>query len=146
MIDLDNQTDLNIELSKLEKIADALTNREVELIITDDETMQSLNSEHRGKSSSTDVLSFPLETPFTEQSIFDMPLGSIVISKSYVIKKSKELGHTLQDELSLLFIHGMLHLLGFDHETDHGEMRLREKELIEQFDLPQSLIVRTEEY
>ena len=146
MIDLDNQTDLNIELSKLEKIADALTHREVELIITDDETMQSLNSEHRGKASSTDVLSFPLETPFTEQSIFDMPLGSIVISQSYVVKKSQELGHTLQDELSLLFIHGMLHLLGFDHETDDGEMRVREKELIEQFDLPQSLIVRTEEY
>ena len=146
MIDLDNQTDLNIELSKLEKIADALTNREIELIITDDETMQSLNSEHRGKASSTDVLSFPLETPFTEQSIFDMPLGSIVISQSYVVKKSQELGHTLQDELSLLFIHGMLHLLGFDHETDDGEMRVREKELIEQFDLPQSLIVRTEEY
>ena len=146
MIDLDNQTDLNIELSKLEKIADALTNREVELIITDDETMQSLNSEHRGKASSTDVLSFPLETPFTEQSIFDMPLGSIVISQNYVVKKSQELGHTLQDELSLLFIHGMLHLLGFDHETDDGEMRVREKELIEQFDLPQSLIVRTEEY
>ena len=146
MIDLDNQTDLNIDLSKLEKIADALTNREIELIITDDETMQSLNSEHRGKASSTDVLSFPLETPFTEQSIFDMPLGSIVISQNYVVKKSQELGHTLQDELSLLFIHGMLHLLGFDHETDDGEMRVREKELIEQFDLPQSLIVRTEEY
>ncbi len=146
MIDLDNQTNLNIELSKLEKIATALTNREVELIITDDETMQSLNSEHRGKASSTDVLSFPLETPFTKQSIFDMPLGSIVISESYVVKKSQELGHTPQDELSLLFIHGMLHLLGFDHETDDGEMRAREKELIEQFDLPQSLIVRTEEY
>ena len=146
MIDLDNQTNLNIELSKLEKIATTLTNREVELIITDDETMQSLNSEHRGKASSTDVLSFPLETPFTEQSIFDMPLGSIVISESYVVKKSQELGHTPQDELSLLFIHGMLHLLGFDHETDDGEMRAREKELIEQFDLPQSLIVRTEEY
>ena len=146
MIDLDNQTDLNIELSKLEKIADALTHREVELIITDDETMQSLNSAHRGKASSTDVLSFPLETPFTEQSIFNMPLGSIVISKSYVVKKSEEFGHTYHDELSLLFMHGMLHLLGFDHETDRGEMRLREKELIEQFDLPQSLIVRTEEY
>lgn len=145
MIDLDNQTDLNIDLHKLEDIADRLTNRDVELIITDDKTMQDLNSEHRGKASSTDVLSFPLETPFTEQSIFDMPLGSIVISESYVIQKSKELGHALQDELSLLFIHGMLHLLGFDHEKDNGEMRMREKELIETFNLPQSLIVRTEE-
>jgi len=145
MIDLDNQTDLNIELNKLEKIADILTSREVELIITDDETMQSLNNEHRGKASSTDVLSFPLETPFTEQTIFDMPLGSIVIAESYVSKKAQELGHTQQDELSLLFIHGMLHLLGFDHEKDDGEMRVREKELIEKFDLPQSLIIRTEE-
>ena len=52
-------------------------------------------------------------------------------------------GHNIQDELSLLFIHGMLHLQGFDHENDEGEMRAREKELIEQFGLPDSLIVRT---
>ena len=146
MIDVDNQTDLKIELDRLEKIADALTNADVELVITDDEVMQNLNSEHRRESSSTDVLSFPLETPFTEQSVFGMPLGSIVISKGHVLNKSEELGHTPQDELSLLFIHGMLHLLGFDHETDHGEMRLREKELITKFGLPQSLIVRTEEH
>jgi len=145
MIDLDNQTDLSIDLSRLETIVHALTHREVELIITDDETMLQLNSDHRAKASTTDVLSFPLETPFTEQSIFDMPLGSIVIAESYVLLKSKELGHTLQDEFSLLFIHGLLHLLGFDHERDSGEMRAREKELITQFDLPKSLIVRTEE-
>ncbi len=146
MIDLDNQTDLNFDLSKLAYIANALTSSDVELIITDDETMQALNSEHRGKASSTDVLSFPLETPFTEQTVFDMPLGSIVIAKRYVVQKAKELGHSIQDELSLLFIHGMLHLLGFDHETDEGEMRVRESELISQFGLPKSLIVRTEEY
>ena len=145
MIDLDNQTDLNIDLSKLEKIADAITHADIELIITDDETIQALNSEHRGKASTTDVLSFPLETPFTEQSVFGMPLGSIVIAQSYVVQKAKELGHTTQDELSLLFIHGMLHLLGFDHEVDEGEMREKEEALIAQFDLPKSLIVRTEE-
>ena len=145
MIDLDNQTDLNIDLSKLEKIADALTHADIELIITDDETIQALNSEHRGKASTTDVLSFPLETPFTEQSVFGMPLGSIVIAQSYVVQKAKELGHTTQDELSLLFIHGMLHLLGFDHEVDEGEMRQKEEDLIAQFDLPKSIIVRTEE-
>lgn len=144
MIDLDNQTDLKIDLSKLETIADTLSNADVELIITNDETMQSLNSEYRGKTSSTDVLSFPLETPFAEQSVFRMPLGSIVIANSYVIKKAQELGHTIQDELSLLFIHGMLHLLGFDHETDEGEMRQKEEALIVQFDLPRSLIVRTD--
>jgi probable rRNA maturation factor len=145
MIDLDNQTLLAVDLEALEKIAETLSSKEVELIITDDETMQELNAEHRGKDSTTDVLSFPMEAPFTEQSIFGMPLGSIIIAESFVKEKAVEHGHTVQDELSLLFIHGMLHLLGFDHEDDNGEMRAREKELIEQFDLPKSLIVRTEE-
>ena len=146
MIDLDNQTDLSIDLSKLEQIADALSIKEVELLIVDDKTMLAMNTEHRGKESVTDVLSFPMEAPFTEQSIFGMPLGSIIIADSFVKEKAANLGHSEQDELSLLFIHGMLHLLGFDHETDDGEMRAREKALIEQFDLPKSLIVRTEEY
>ena len=144
MIDLDNQTTLAIDIDKLEEIAQALSAKEVELIIVNDEKMLELNSEYRGKESSTDVLSFPLEAPFTEQSIFGMPLGTIIISDAYVKKEAKALGHSEQDELSLLFIHGMLHLLGFDHEVDDGEMRAREKELIEQFGLPRSLIHRTE--
>ena len=145
MIDLDNQTDLEIDLKTLETIANELTNATVELLIVDDATMTSLNSEHRAKKHSTDVLSFPLETPFTEQPIFGMPLGSIVISDSCVKEKAAQLGHTLQDETALLFIHGMLHLLGFDHEKDEGEMRNKEKQIIQKFGLPQSLIVRTEE-
>ncbi len=145
MIDLDNQTTLAVDIEALEKIAQALTTKEVELIITDDTTMQELNAEYRGKNSTTDVLSFPMEAPFTEQSIFGMPLGSIIIAESFVKEKAADFGHSIQDELSLLFIHGMLHLLGFDHESDDGEMRMREKELIEQFDLPKSLIVRNTE-
>jgi len=74
-----------------------------------------------------------------------MSLGSIVISSSFVEQKADELGHSNQDELSLLFIHGMLHLLGFDHEVDDGEMRSREEKLIRAFDLPKSLIIRTGE-
>jgi probable rRNA maturation factor len=130
MIDLDNQTDLSLDLSKLEQIADTLSTKEVELLIVDDETMYALNAEHRGKESVTDVLSFPMEAPFTEQSIFGMPLGSIIIAASLVKERAVDLQHDEQDELSLLFIHGMLHLLGFDHETDNGEMRAREKVLI----------------
>ena len=144
MIDLDNQTTLEVNLDLLEEIAQALSTKEVELIITDDQTMQALNAEHREINTVTDVLSFPMDTPFTEQSIFGMPLGSIVIAASFVKDKAAHFGHSEQDELSLLFIHGMLHLLGFDHEVDSGEMRMREKELIEQFDLPKSLIVRME--
>jgi len=141
---LDNQTTLAINIDALEKIADTFSTKEVELIIVDNKTMLALNTEHRGKESTTDVLSFPIDAPFTEQSIFGMPLGSIIIAESFVKKEAKTLGHSEQDELSLLFIHGMLHLLGFDHEVDNGEMRAREKKLIEQFGLPKSLILRTE--
>jgi len=145
MIDLDNQTTLAVNLEALEKIAESLSTNDVELIITDDEPMRELTAEYREKDSITDVLSFPMDAPFTEQSVFDMPLGSIVIAASIVEEKATEHGHTIQDELSLLFIHGLLHLLGYDHESDDGEMRAREKEVIEAFDLPKSLIVRTQE-
>ncbi|MEA3433912.1 MAG: rRNA maturation RNase YbeY [Campylobacterota bacterium] len=145
MIDLENQTSLAVDIDALEKIGQSLTTKEIELIITDNEGIQELNQEYRDKNKPTDVLSFPMDAPFTEQSIFGMPLGSIVISADLVREKANALGHNIQDELSLLFIHGLLHLLGFDHETDDGEMRVREKEIIEAFDLPSSLIVRTTE-
>lgn len=144
MIDLDNQTTLEVNIDLLEEIAQALSTKEVELIITDDESIQALNAAYRDKNSTTDVLSFPLDAPFTEASVFGMPLGSIVIAASFVKEKASFFGHSVQDELSLLFIHGMLHLLGFDHEVDSGEMREREAALIKQFDLPKSLIVRME--
>ncbi len=85
----------------------------------------------------TDVLSFPLEFDMP-----NMPLGSIVISNEFVQEKAKEYNHSIQDEFTLLFIHGLLHLLGYDHEIDNGEHRLKEEELIKKYNLPNSLIVR----
>jgi probable rRNA maturation factor len=84
------------------------------------------------------VLSFPLED------VPHMPLGTIVISVDKVKEKALELGHSEEDEFTLLFIHGLLHLLGYDHEVDDGEMRLKEKEIIKTFNLPDSLILRNE--
>ena len=140
MIEIDNQTDIDINIEALEKIAKELTDAPIELLITNNDTIQELNATYRDKDKPTDVLSFPME-----QEIAGMPLGSIVISEAFVKEKSAEFGHTLQDELCLLFIHGLLHLLGYDHEVDNGQMRSKEKELIEKFDLPKSLIVRTTE-
>lgn len=137
MIDLENHTDLNVDLSYLESIAKTLCHKEFELIITSSDEIQLLNKTHRGKDSATDVLSFPLEYDMP-----NMPMGSIVICDEYVKTKAQEYGHTQQEELTLLFIHGLLHLLGFDHETDNGEQRKKEEELIKQFELPNSLIVR----
>ncbi len=145
IIDLDNQTDTTIPVDLLEKIAQSLTMREIELIVTDNETIQELNKEYRSKNKATDVLSFPIASDFEGESIPGIPLGSIVISVDLVKERSAEFGHTIEDEFSLLFIHGLLHLLGFDHEVDNGEMRDREKDIIETFTLPSSLIVRTEE-
>ena len=59
-----------------------------------------------------------------------------------MLEKAKEYNHGSDNELKLLFIHGLLHLLGFDHEIDNGEHRHKEEELIKKFNLPSSLIVR----
>jgi probable rRNA maturation factor len=137
MIDLDNHTDFKVNTTILENIKQTLTNKEIELIVVNNDEMQELNNTHRGFDKATDVLSFPLEFDLP-----NMPLGSIIISHDYVSLKAKELNHSLEDEFTLLFIHGLLHLLGYDHETDSGEQRIKEEELIKEFNLPNSLIVR----
>ncbi|XPV69753.1 MAG: rRNA maturation RNase YbeY [Halarcobacter sp.] len=137
MIDFDNQTDIDIDISSLDTILNELTKKDIELIFLRNDEMQSLNKEHRNIDKATDVLSFPLEFDMP-----NMPLGSIVISIDFVEQKAKEYNHNFEDELKLLFIHGLLHLLGFDHELDNGEHRQKEEELIEKFNLPKSLIVR----
>ena len=138
MIELDNRTSLEVNETFLNAIASSLTDGEIELIITTNEEIQEINLQHRNIDKDTDVLSFPYEyMPMS-------PLGSIVISSQHVQQKAKELSHKISDELSLLFIPGLLHILGYDHEVDNGEMREKEKTLIEQFNLPQSLIIRTQ--
>ncbi|MAD41462.1 MAG: rRNA maturation RNase YbeY [Arcobacter sp.] len=137
MIDIENNTSFDLNTSLLEDITTSLTSKDIELIIVNNDEIQELNKEHRNINKATDVLSFPLEFDMS-----NMPLGSIVISLDFVEDKAKEYGHTSHEEFSLLFIHGLLHLLGFDHEIDSGEHREKEEELIKQFHLPNSLIVR----
>jgi probable rRNA maturation factor len=139
MIETCNKTTLQINEKLLISIANSLTDKDIELIITTDNDIRNINKEYRGIDKATDVLSFPYdEMPMS-------PLGSIVISSNHVEQKAKELNHTVDDEFLLLFIHGILHLLGYDHEIDNGEMREEEIKLIQKFNLPKSLIVRTQE-
>jgi len=145
-IDLDNQTNLSVNMDSMEKILLSLTSRSVELMVVNNDSIEKLNSEHRGKNKATDVLSFPLKYDLPKEVLKNMPLGSIVISADFVKQKAEEFSHSIDDEFSLLFIHGLLHLLGYDHEVDSGEMRQKEKEIIKLFGLPLSLIVRTEEF
>jgi len=137
MIDLDNHTSLPIDIPILETIKNSLSAKEIELIIVYNDEIQELNKVHRNIDKATDVLSFPMEFDMP-----NMPLGSIVISSDFVTLKAAEYQHSFNDEFTLLFIHGLLHLLGYDHEVDEGEHREKEEELIKQFNLPNSLIVR----
>jgi probable rRNA maturation factor len=139
MIELENQTEFQPDGERLEAVAAELTDRDLELILCDDETIRALNREYRKIDRPTDVLSFPLEGDLPGQ-----PLGSLVVSVDRIRSKAAELNHGEQEELTLLFIHGLLHLLGYDHEADDGEMRRKETELIRKLGLPESLIVRTE--
>ena len=137
LIENESNTPLHVEI--LEQICAEHTPKEVELIIIDGKSMHELNLEHRGMDKTTDVLSFPVDD------FPHAPLGSIVINYELAASKAQELGHSFEEETTLLFIHGMLHLLGFDHEVDNGEMRAHEEAWITQYNLSASLIVRTEE-
>ena len=81
----------------------------------------------------------PLEGGFEFQ-----PLGTIIINYDEVKRVSSELKHSEKDEMTLLFIHGLLHLLGYDHESDNGLMRKYENDIVKELNLPDSLIVRSE--
>ena len=138
MIDLDNRTNKNYNFETLEDIASSFTPLEIELILTNNTEIAQINLEFRGIDKPTDVLSFPTD-PFP-----GAPLGTIIISVDKVEEVAIQLGHSENDEFSLLFIHGLLHLLGMDHETDNGEMRTQEERIVRAFNLPLSLIVRTQ--
>jgi probable rRNA maturation factor len=106
------------------------------VLATSDREMQSLNRRFRGKNATTDVLSFP---PFPFAKGF---AGDIAISLDLAGRNAKRLGHSLADEIRVLVLHGILHLAGYDHEDDDGEMAARESELRRRLGLPEALIER----
>ena len=234
----------DFSLTLAQKIADELTNKDIELVLLDESAMRALNFEQRGVDKATDVLSFPLvdfcenlsqgvnfgdenlknglrganfgsenleNSPrgvnflgenlknglcgvnfenknlenlphgvnferenlsenqissenlqnnaefldknlknepsganFSSKNAQNLPLGSIVINANAVFSESSRLKHSAEAEFTLLFLHALLHLLGYNHEIDSGQMRTMEKRLIERFKLPQSLIIRNE--
>jgi probable rRNA maturation factor len=104
--------------------------RDFTVAFISDDRMKRLNNSFRGKNTTTDVLSFPREAD--EFDIADNSLGDIAISARQAQKQAGENGLDLETELKQLILHGVLHLCGYDHETDKGEMNTRELELREQ--------------
>jgi probable rRNA maturation factor len=116
---------------------------EVSLVFTDSETVQELNRNYRGVDEPTDVLAFYMLSQQEADFSFVLPpdgvthLGEVIISYPQAVEQAREQGHPVEQELALLIIHGILHLLGYDHEEaeDEAEMRAREKELLEEIAL-----------
>jgi probable rRNA maturation factor len=109
----------------------------VAVLLTTDAAIRKLNRRFRGKNKATDVLSFPADTLAQKQE-----KGDLAISVGMARKQAREHGHSLGSELKILMLHGLLHLAGYDHETDDGEMARRELKLRAELGLPQGLIER----
>jgi probable rRNA maturation factor len=116
---------------KAEKVAPPY---EVSLVFTDSETVRRLNRDYRGVDELTDVLAFYMLSQNEADSSFALPpdgvtrLGEVIISYPQAVEQASEQGHSSERELALLIIHGILHLLGYDHEEVEEESKMRERE------------------
>ncbi len=108
-----------------------LKNAEVSITLTNNEHIHELNLRYRGIDRPTDVLSFALNEG-EEPEIFDGPtvdvLGDIIISVERAVEQAAEYGHSVQREIAFLTVHGMLHLLGYDHMEDADRIEMRREE------------------
>jgi probable rRNA maturation factor len=110
----------------------------VSVLITGNSTMRRLNSRFRGKTEATDVLSFPAAASVNGFA------GDIAISRDIAVRNARLVGHSVADEIRILMLHGILHLAGYDHEHDKGEMAKKEILLRRRLALPGSLIERSD--
>jgi probable rRNA maturation factor len=113
---------------------------QVTILLSSDQMLRSLNRRFRGKNKSTDVLSFPADatTPGAEKIA-----GDLAISVPTAQRQAASQAHSLSTEIKVLILHGLLHLAGYDHEADAGQMERREKLLRGKLRLPLGLIERT---
>ena len=111
----------------------------VSVLLTTDEQMQRFNRVFRRKDKATDVLSFPAFQLNGNKNL----AGDLAISVEMAAREAAQRGHSLNVELKVLLLHGVLHLAGWDHETDSGQMARKEEALRRQLGLEQGLIGRT---
>ncbi len=109
----------------------------ITVLLTRSREMRSLNSRFRGKDRATDVLSFPASATAGGFA------GDIAIAFDVAARNARQLGHSVAQEVEILALHGLLHLAGYDHESDHGEMARKEQRLRARLRLPTGLIERS---
>lgn len=155
IINLENdQQKLELSAQVLERLQEGLQavarlnelpeESEVDVTIVDDEEIHALNREYRGMDKPTDVLSFALDEDCEDEDepeLIDGPeehlFGDIIISAETALRQAEEYGHGLEREMTYLAVHGMFHLLGYDHmtEEDKAEMRAKEEEALRAINL-----------
>ncbi|MGB8537545.1 MAG: rRNA maturation RNase YbeY [Acidobacteriaceae bacterium] len=113
---------------------------EFSVLLTADERLRALNLQFRGIDKATDVLSFPS----SPEAANGAQGGDLAISLETALVQASAYGHTLQMEVKILILHGLLHLAGYDHERDQGQMRRFETRLRKQFALPAGLVERSQ--
>jgi probable rRNA maturation factor len=118
----------------LQSVAPARARGEVTVAVVPDARVRALNRQYRRKDSATDVLSFPAEEPGN--------FGDVVIAAGVAARQARQAGHSLAVELKVLALHGLLHLLGYDHEHDDGRMARLERRLRRKGGLVEGLIER----
>lgn len=121
---------------------------QVSVLLTTDGEIRRLNRRFRGKNKATDVLSFPSLTHVSKGRRHGAPrrleiAGDLAISVDTARKQAAGMGHSVSIEIKVLMLHGLLHLAGYDHETDDGEMERREVSLRKRLGLPLGLIERS---
>jgi len=110
----------------------------VNVLVTTNRELRALNSRFRGKPMPTDVLSFPADSVTAPTYA-----GDIAISAEIALQNARRLGHSGAEEIKILVLHGVLHLAGYDHESDRGEMARLEEQLRRKLRLPVALIERS---
>jgi probable rRNA maturation factor len=114
----------------------------VDVLVTGSAAMRAMNLRFRKKDKATDVLSFPAEAQ--SKTRIRSFAGEIAISADIAVQNAVQLGHSAAIEVKILVLHGILHLAGFDHERDNGQMARREANLRKALKLPTALIERSQ--
>ena len=130
----------------LQSVAPARARGVVTVAVVSDARVRALNRDYRKQNTNTDVLSFPAEdaapAELTRSVLPDAILGDVVIAAGVARRQAAAAGHSLQTELRILALHGLLHLLGYDHEQDSGRMAEVERRLRRRGGLREGLIER----
>ena len=157
IISLENDQDIIVIPEKLEQLlSDGLNavaklhglgeQEEVDITIVSDEEIHALNRDYRNVDRATDVLSFALDEDGGEPELVGGPevhlLGDIIISAETAARQAEEFGHGLEREIVYLAVHGLLHLLGYDHmqEEDKAIMRAKEEEALREIKLSEEFL------